>query len=153
MTWSAAFALFGVPITLLVLGWAAVLLQERSNRHTVPAGAQGQRTAARGGEGGIAPTALESVASMSRRIREAMAAKRERDALPLEARLKSLKERHAAIEKRIADELKRPSPDRDLVKRLEIEKSNLEAAIAGQIEKESERNRLRTDRDRPEPSS
>jgi hypothetical protein len=33
MTWFTAFALFGFPLSVLALGWAAVLLQERSNRH------------------------------------------------------------------------------------------------------------------------
>jgi hypothetical protein len=73
MTVSAAFALFGVPITLLALGWAAVLLQERSNRraatpakeaapqeqngrHTPPAAAQDQSAAeGKGGDASPAP--------------------------------------------------------------------------------------------------
>jgi hypothetical protein len=32
MTWFGAFALFGVPLIVLALGWAAVLLDERADR-------------------------------------------------------------------------------------------------------------------------
>ena len=32
MTWFGAFALFGVPLIVLGLGWAAVRLDERADR-------------------------------------------------------------------------------------------------------------------------
>lgn len=44
--------MFGVPLSLLALGWAAVLLQERSKHHGPPGEAQGQGAVAAGGEGG-----------------------------------------------------------------------------------------------------
>jgi hypothetical protein len=40
----------------------------------------------------------------------------------LQARLDALKERHAALEQRIADEDQRPRPDSDTLTRLKIEK-------------------------------
>ena len=40
----------------------------------------------------------------------------------LEARIESLKERHASLEMRIADEDSRPRPDSDALMRLKLEK-------------------------------
>jgi hypothetical protein len=40
----------------------------------------------------------------------------------LQARLDALKERHAALEMRIADEDQRPRPDSDTLTRLKVEK-------------------------------
>ena len=40
----------------------------------------------------------------------------------LQARLDALKERHAALETRIADEDQRPKPDSDTLTRLKVEK-------------------------------
>lgn len=40
----------------------------------------------------------------------------------LNARMESLKERHAALEMRIADEDSRPRPDSDALMRLKLEK-------------------------------
>jgi hypothetical protein len=42
--------------------------------------------------------------------------------MTLQARLDSLKERHAALETRIADEDQRPRPDSEALTRLKIEK-------------------------------
>jgi hypothetical protein len=42
--------------------------------------------------------------------------------MTLQARLDSLKERHAALETRIADEDQRPKPDTETLTRLKIEK-------------------------------
>jgi hypothetical protein len=42
--------------------------------------------------------------------------------MTLQARLDALKERHAALESRIADEDQRPRPDSDTLTRLKIEK-------------------------------
>jgi hypothetical protein len=43
----------------------------------------------------------------------------------LEAHIESLKERHAALEMRIADEDSRPRPDSDALMRLKVEKLRL----------------------------
>ena len=37
MTWFTAFALFGAPLSLLALGWIAVLVDEHSDRRGKPA--------------------------------------------------------------------------------------------------------------------
>jgi hypothetical protein len=42
--------------------------------------------------------------------------------MSLQARLDALKERHAALEMRIADEDQRPRPDSEVLARLKIEK-------------------------------
>ena len=42
--------------------------------------------------------------------------------MSLQARLDALKERHAALEQRIADEDQRPRPDSEALKRLKVEK-------------------------------
>jgi len=42
--------------------------------------------------------------------------------MTLQARLETLKERHAALELRIADEDQRPRPDTETLNRLKIEK-------------------------------
>jgi hypothetical protein len=42
--------------------------------------------------------------------------------MTLQARLDALKERHAALERRIADEDQRPRPDSETLTRLKIEK-------------------------------
>ena len=42
--------------------------------------------------------------------------------MSLQAHLDALRERHAALELRIADEDQRPRPDSDTLKRLKIEK-------------------------------
>ncbi len=42
--------------------------------------------------------------------------------MSLQARLDALKERHAALEQRIADADQRPRPDSDALKRLKVEK-------------------------------
>jgi len=42
--------------------------------------------------------------------------------MSVQARLDALKERHAALEQRIADEDQRPRPDSDMLKRLKVEK-------------------------------
>jgi len=42
--------------------------------------------------------------------------------MSLQARLDALKERHTALEQRIADEDQRPRPDDDTLKRLKVEK-------------------------------
>jgi len=42
--------------------------------------------------------------------------------MTLDARIDSLKERHAALEMRIADEDSRPRPDSDALMRLKLEK-------------------------------
>jgi hypothetical protein len=42
--------------------------------------------------------------------------------MTLQARLDALKERHAALEQRIADEDQRPRPDSETLTRLKIEK-------------------------------
>jgi len=45
--------------------------------------------------------------------------------MKLEARIESLRERHAALETRIADEDSRPRPDSDELMRLKVEKLRL----------------------------
>jgi hypothetical protein len=55
----------------------------------------------------------------------------------LQARLDALKERHAALESRIADEDQRPRPDSDALTRLKIEKLRVK----------EEMERLRTQQD------
>lgn len=45
--------------------------------------------------------------------------------MSLESRLDSLKERHALLETRIADEDQRPRPDSDALMRLKLEKLHL----------------------------
>ncbi|MBV9734901.1 MAG: YdcH family protein [Acidisphaera sp.] len=45
--------------------------------------------------------------------------------MSLHARLESLKERHALLETRIADEDSRPRPDSDALVRLKVEKLRL----------------------------
>lgn len=42
--------------------------------------------------------------------------------MSLQARLDALKEKHATLEQRIADEDQRPMPDSDTLKRLKVEK-------------------------------
>ena len=42
--------------------------------------------------------------------------------MSVQARLDALKERHEALEQRIADEDQRPRPDSDPLKRLKVEK-------------------------------
>jgi hypothetical protein len=42
--------------------------------------------------------------------------------MSLQARLDALKERHASLEQRIAEEDQRPLPDSDALKRLKVEK-------------------------------
>jgi len=42
--------------------------------------------------------------------------------MSVQARLDALKERHEALEQRIADEDQRPRPDSDTLKRLKVEK-------------------------------
>jgi hypothetical protein len=44
MSWFAAFALFGVPLSLLALGWAAVMLQERGDRPIRAVGVMDRRS-------------------------------------------------------------------------------------------------------------
>jgi hypothetical protein len=43
----------------------------------------------------------------------------------LQSRIEALKERHAALELRIADEDQRPRPDSDVLVRLKVEKLRL----------------------------
>ena len=45
--------------------------------------------------------------------------------MTLQTRLDSLKERHAALETRIADEDQRPKPDSEILTRLKIEKLHI----------------------------
>ena len=40
MTMLSAFVLFGLPASLLGLGWAAVFLHERAERHSTPVAAK-----------------------------------------------------------------------------------------------------------------
>lgn len=47
----------------------------------------------------------------------------------LNARMESLKERHAALETRIADEDSRPRPDSDALMRLKLEKLRVKEEI------------------------
>jgi len=49
--------------------------------------------------------------------------------MTLQSRLDSLKERHAALEARIADEDQRPMPDSETLKRLKIEKLHVKEEI------------------------
>ncbi len=49
--------------------------------------------------------------------------------MSLNARLDSLKERHAALENRISDEDHRPRPDSDTLTRLKIEKLRVKEEI------------------------
>ncbi|HEY7581222.1 MAG TPA: DUF465 domain-containing protein [Acetobacteraceae bacterium] len=49
--------------------------------------------------------------------------------MTLQSRLDSLKERHAALEMRIADEDQRPMPDSETLKRLKIEKLHVKEEI------------------------
>ncbi len=49
--------------------------------------------------------------------------------MSLQARLDSLKERHAALELRITDEDHRPRPDTDALNRLKIEKLRVKEEI------------------------
>jgi hypothetical protein len=49
--------------------------------------------------------------------------------MTLQSRLESLKERHAALEARIADEDQRPRPDSDTLTRLKIEKLRVKEEI------------------------
>ncbi|HET6182356.1 MAG TPA: YdcH family protein [Acetobacteraceae bacterium] len=47
----------------------------------------------------------------------------------LQARLESLKERHAALESQILDEDQRPRPDSDTLMRLKLEKLHVKEEI------------------------
>jgi hypothetical protein len=49
--------------------------------------------------------------------------------MTVQSRLESLKERHAALELRIADEDQRPMPDSETLKRLKIEKLHVKEEI------------------------
>jgi hypothetical protein len=49
--------------------------------------------------------------------------------MTLQNRLDSLKERHAALELRIADEDQRPMPDSETLKRLKVEKLRVKEEI------------------------
>ncbi len=49
--------------------------------------------------------------------------------MSLEARIESLKERHASLETRIADEDHRPRPDESLISRLKVEKLRLKEEL------------------------
>lgn len=49
--------------------------------------------------------------------------------MSLEARIESLKERHASLETRIADEDHRPRPDDSLIARLKVEKLRLKEEL------------------------
>ena len=49
--------------------------------------------------------------------------------MSLQARLESLRERHAALEDRISDEDRRPRPDSDVLTRLKIEKLHVKEEI------------------------
>jgi hypothetical protein len=49
--------------------------------------------------------------------------------MTLQARLDALKERHAALELRIADEDQRPRPDSETLTRLKIEKLHVKEEI------------------------
>ena len=49
--------------------------------------------------------------------------------MTLQARLDTLKERHAALELRIADEDQRPRPDSEALTRLKIEKLRVKEEI------------------------
>jgi len=49
--------------------------------------------------------------------------------MTLQSRLESLKERHAALETRIAEEDQRPMPDSETLNRLKIEKLHVKEQI------------------------
>jgi hypothetical protein len=49
--------------------------------------------------------------------------------MTLQSRLESLKERHAALESRIAEEDQRPMPDSETLNRLKIEKLHVKEEI------------------------
>jgi hypothetical protein len=49
--------------------------------------------------------------------------------MTLQSRLESLKERHASLEQRIADEDQRPRPDSETLTRLKIEKLRVKEEI------------------------
>jgi hypothetical protein len=49
--------------------------------------------------------------------------------MTLQSRLESLKERHAALETRIAEEDQRPMPDAETLNRLKIEKLHVKEEI------------------------
>jgi hypothetical protein len=49
--------------------------------------------------------------------------------MTLQSRLESLKERHAALETRIAEEDQRPMPDSETLNRLKIEKLHVKEEI------------------------
>jgi hypothetical protein len=49
--------------------------------------------------------------------------------MTLQTRLDALKERHAALELRIADEDQRPRPDSDTLTRLKVEKLHVKEEI------------------------
>ncbi len=49
--------------------------------------------------------------------------------MSLQSRLESLKERHAALEMRIAEEDQRPMPDSETLNRLKIEKLHVKEEI------------------------
>jgi hypothetical protein len=49
--------------------------------------------------------------------------------MTLQSRLASLKERHAALELRIAEENQRPMPDSETLKRLKVEKLHIKEEI------------------------
>jgi len=49
--------------------------------------------------------------------------------MTLQTRLESLKERHAALETRIAEEDQRPRPDSEVLTRLKIEKLHVKEEI------------------------
>jgi hypothetical protein len=52
-----------------------------------------------------------------------------RSSMTLQAHLDTLKERHAALEMRIADEDQRPRPDTETLARLKIEKLHVKEEI------------------------
>ncbi len=54
--------------------------------------------------------------------------------MSLQARLASLKDRHAALETRIADEDQRPRPDSDALMRLKVEKLRVKEEIERLLE-------------------
>ncbi len=49
--------------------------------------------------------------------------------LTAQTRIESLKERHAMLESRIADEDQRPRPDSDVLMRLKVEKLHLKEEL------------------------
>jgi len=57
--------------------------------------------------------------------------KEEKDAsrMPHEARIAALKERHAALERRILDEDRRPRPDTQVLARLKLEKLRIKEEL------------------------